>query len=807
MALTDPLILPPDVLLVPARRLTAGQRRQFGARLQDFALTRPQARANSKIVSPETAELLARFRTATRVVDAISAQSRGRDTEQMLEEAYPVLAECYDAGLLVPADSPAAREIRPLCERGDRIGDFEVIRAVRVIEDSEVYQGKGDDGLPVALKIIRPGRRAALARAFAREAEILAALNGRGTPRLLAHGKHRRRAFLALSWCAGVPPELAFGELRAGASADRRRLLSLAGRVLGAYAGLHAQGVVHGDVQPDNLLIDAHGRVTLLDFGWARRLRSRAPSPDRAGLAYYFEPELAAALLARRRVPAASVAGEQYAVAAMLYYLLTGGHHLEFQLEREAMLRQIVSQAPLPFSRRQVAPWPAVEAVLARALSQNPADRYASVPSFRTALARSARVAPPVTSAAAASRTATLNTSGRARLDPVGDILGAIDPAGPQFQNGLSAGPTCSVWLGAAGIAYGLYRMALCQDDPGLLAHADLWLTRAERDAGRPEAFVGGEILPSVVGHTSPYHSKSGLYATRALLAGAVGDLDMVRAAVSRFVAFTQSTPPHGLDLAFGRAGLLLVATQLIEALPEGCEDSERALAAFGAGQLEELWRALDAAGPLSACHALPDLGVAHGWAGMLCGTLRWCAATGNAPPARLQDRLLELAGLAEDVGRGLRWRAAIPGAPVPPAREYVPGWCNGSAGFIHLWTSAGALYPRGGFHELAVRAGWNAWETTDGLADLCCGATGRSYALLNLYRHTGDAAWLDRARTLHDRLLTGLAARRAGPGHPLSLYKGEMGLALLTVDLHRPESDAMPFFESEGWPRRGQSR
>jgi serine/threonine-protein kinase len=802
MALTDPLILPPDVLLLPARRLSAGQRKQYGARLGDFALTRPQGRSHSKIVTPVTAELLARFRTATLVVDAVRAhgEQQGQDAERVLEEAYPVLAECYDAGLLVPAHSPAAREIRPLFERGERIGRFTVVRAVRVLDDSEVYLGRTESGTAVALKILRPGWRRELADAVAREGRLLASLRGRATPRLLARGRHRRRPFLALEWCAGVPPELAFAELRDERStASRQRLLLLADRVLGAYVRLHAQGVLHGDVQPDNLLIDAEGRVRLLDFGWARRIRGRPPFPHRAGLGYYFEPELARAIVARRSVPPTTLAGEQFAIAAMLYYLLTGGHYLEFQLQRETMLRQIDAELPLPFSRRQAAPWPAVEAVLARALAKEPADRFRSVALFRSALKRAAGIA-PVSGAAADSRS-------RADIDPVADTLAAVDSNGPLFREGPGTSPTCSVWLGAAGIAFGLYRMALCRDDARLLACADLWLSKAEREAGRAEAFVGPEITPAEVGRVSLYHSPTGLYAVRALLAGAVGDLALTGAAVARFIGAAELTDPPGLDLAFGRAGLLLGATLLFEALPEDCEDSEDALRAFGQRQVNGIREALALAGPIATCQAIPELGIAHGWGGILYSLIRWCTATGASPPARLTARLVELAALGEEVGRGLRWRSVNPGAETSAALEYVPGWCNGSAGYVHLWTAAAGLYPRSGFDELGVRAAWNAWETTDGLADLCCGATGRAYALLSLYRHTGDAVWLERARTLHRRLLTGLATARTAPRYAQSLYKGTMGLALLTVDLDRPESAAMPLFESEGWPPRARHR
>jgi serine/threonine-protein kinase len=101
---------------------------------------------------------------------------------------------------------------------------------------------------------------------------------------------------------------------------------------------------------------------------------------------------------------------------------------------------------------------------------------------------------------------------------------------------------------------------------------------------------------------------------------------------------------------------------------------------------------------------------------------------------------------------------------------------------------------------ELAESSAWAAWDAPGGYPDLCCGLAGRAYALLALYRHTGDADWLRRARLLGAR--AGRALERAGEmPYPLSLFKGAPGILLLLADLARPESACMPFFEAEGWP------
>jgi serine/threonine-protein kinase len=145
-----------------------------------------------------------------------------------------------------------------------------------------------------------------------------------------------------------------------------------------------------------------------------------------------------------------------------------------------------------------------------------------------------------------------------------------------------------------------------------------------------------------------------------------------------------------------------------------------------------------------------------------------------------------------------------------------MAGWCNGSAGMVHLWTLAGRLLDDAAARQLAVGAAWHAWEAGDGGESLCCGLAGRAYALLDLHRRGGGEEWLARARALAERAAAGALAghgepppRGAPPGppppprarsQPDSLYRGQLGVALLAADLENPRTAAMPLFGDEGW-------
>ena len=199
------------------------------------------------------------------------------------------------------------------------------------------------------------------------------------------------------------------------------------------------------------------------------------------------------------------------------------------------------------------------------------------------------------------------------------------------------------------------------------------------------------------------------------------------------------------------------------------------------------------------------NLGIAHGWAGALYALMRWHQVSATHLPIQVRRRLTELAAMAERTDRGLRWpwRDVISTAGAPNA--YMTGWCNGSAGFVHLWLMAHSVFGEPHFMELAESAAWDAHENTeDGVYDLCCGRAGRAYALLAMHRATGVERWLTSARQLSNDALDLLSNdAHATP----SLYKGATGVVLLHKELEQPRLARMPIFEPEGWPSRARQR
>ena len=220
-------------------------------------------------------------------------------------------------------------------------------------------------------------------RAFDREARILKQLDGKVTPKLLSAGVLRDCKYVAIEWCDGVPATVAAQKLRRLQGGGRQELHRLCHAVLESYSYLHGQKIIHSDVHPRNVLVDPMGAVRLIDFGLSRIEDAQAESeePQRGGVGSFFEPEFAIARLRHRHPPSSTVLGEQYALAVLLYFLIIGAHYLDFSAEKTEMRRQIAEDTPLPFAPRADS-WPEAEALLRRALSKSPADRFTSVSDF-----------------------------------------------------------------------------------------------------------------------------------------------------------------------------------------------------------------------------------------------------------------------------------------------------------------------------------------------------------------------------------------------------------------------------------------
>jgi eukaryotic-like serine/threonine-protein kinase len=812
MRLTGSFVLAQDVEIRPLTDFSEEMRRSSGGVEGDYALSRPTSRAHSKIVDSGAADLIRQFQKPSTIAQAVSRFSRTQPNgaepaaaEKILEEALPLLRSLVVQGMLVEAGSAQAPPASESLATGENVDAWQVVRRIQSLEDTELYLVRNLAGAWGALKIARPAHLRA-GRMIEHEVDFLSKHSAKNLPTLLASGMWSERPYLVTEWIRGIDVESAAAEIRRSGDPDSRgRLHALGAAILSAYADLHEHGLLHGDIHPRNLLADRAGAITILDFGLAAS-SAEAFRVRRGGIGFYYEPEFARAALEDARPPAASFAGEQYALAAMLYLLLTGAHTQDFKLERTEMLTQIATGAMAPFTQRGVKAWPAVEQLLNKALSRDPSDRYSSTRDFAEAWTSVEPVASLPVQAPTPLPKADCNLREIRR-----EVLRKSAIGGEWMQEGFKTTPALAVNNGMAGLAYALLRIAIAADDGELLAAADAWSTRAVAAIDSIGSFEASTAKPNLkkVGLASLHHQRPGVFATHVLIAAARGDRVVQGRATRDFIAWGREAllqPEPAIDLTLGFAGSLLGAAMLADALLKDALVIRAELLTFGEELYAQMWKLLEGSPPVDASSdsvepaGLANTGMAHGWAGILYASLSWRLATERVEPKSLPtdllSRLERLADCAEPIARGLHWPWG--------KRTFFPGWCNGAAGHVFLWTEAYKATGDRRYLALAEGAASNSWEYPSRFASLCCGMGGQAYALLNFYRATGEKIWLDRAR----KLASWAAEISTRPGsqtgdeppesRPGSLYNSLAGLAVLDADLERPLEARMPFFERD---------
>ncbi|WP_338472749.1 lanthionine synthetase LanC family protein [Niallia sp. XMNu-256] len=813
MSNQDAFILPEDVVLIPVRDMPKHILKQVEYEETDYVISRVSSRHRSRIIDAEFADLIREFKTAKTIVQAIIGFSKAKkmDPEQTLENGFPMLQRFIHADILVPKNSEKSKTITSSFKPGVHIAEYEVVQCISYTEDTELYQVKDVNGHLAALKIARPERNEEMKNLLVREAAILKHLDGQHVPKLLDSGTFQNADYLVLEWFDGATLAVFVQNLRnLREGKDCKTRFRLCRNILVAYAYLHKKGIIHGDIHDKNILVDDNTNVKIIDFGISLMDRNDSDLTEahRAGFAFYFEPEFVESYLTRQLPPRANYLSDQYSLAALLYYILTDSYYLDLSYDKNELFRQIAKDDPLPFSNHGIE-WPEVENVLRKALSKTPAQRFPSVSEFLKCFSK-ITTEPVITRMQPEETAEPVDLSNAQRLlDDVLERMGHL--SSPLLSEDYPTAPTCSVNYGMAGIAYGLYRIAMNRKDAELLSVADVWLSKAvaqtEAKAERAFTNVQLELTAETVGRISPYHTASGVYLVQALISRARGDFFEQHSAIEKFMAATNAScenldfkidkssvlPCDNLDLTLGKSSVLLACSILLDSITDNELADKNSLLALGNELMTSIWNQLNLLPTIQECRGLPLLGIAHGWGGLLYAAMRWCESSSLPIPSHIVNRLYQLAELGDIKGNGIGWRREYSKYKQP---DYLPGWCNGSAGMVFLWTLAHQILKDEKFLVLAEKTAWNVWEEPIFSGNLCCGLAGQAYGMLHLYKHAGDTNWLYRAQEFAKRASVNIKSNPINISN--SLYKGEVGVAVLLSDLAKPEASCLPLFEKE---------
>ena len=230
-------------------------------------------------------------------------------------------------------------------------------------------------GRVVALKMILTGAHAPAEerRRFQLEAEAAARLDHPNIVPVYDVGEADGRPFYSMKWIAGRN----LADHLGGRPLPPREAARLVAAVARAVGYAHDRGVLHRDLKPANILIeDGTGAPHVTDFGLARRLTDdhRLTPPGYAlGTPAYLAPELLQP--AADRPAHLTIAGDVYALGAILYECLTGRPPFRADSPLATLLEIVHNQPPRP---RAVAPAvPAdLETVCLKCLERDPARRY-----------------------------------------------------------------------------------------------------------------------------------------------------------------------------------------------------------------------------------------------------------------------------------------------------------------------------------------------------------------------------------------------------------------------------------------------
>ncbi|WP_197169384.1 WD40 repeat domain-containing serine/threonine protein kinase [Novipirellula galeiformis] len=374
------------------------------------------------------------------IADFLDEAERGHDVSpQQFIAAYPALREPFLRFVAqhMPIDKSAKEDtiagqtsdLGTMSERpqlpsdyGRRVGRYRLIRALGSGGMSVVYEAiASDSSEPVALKVLHASVASdrGMRQRFQREAETIRSLNHEHIVSLCDFGTHDETSFLAMRMIDGETlaqqimdcKQRALGQHEAergdsepaenetgnetgvdslatsDAESGRWSMTEMAAamaKVADALFHAHSRGTIHRDVKPSNLLIDSDRKLWLTDFGLASAGEAQTVvtrTGQVIGTPHYMSPEQASGAIDQ-----IDHRSDIYSLGATLYEWVT--LHRPYQGDRFRVLLEISSGRLRPPSQVCENIPPPLEAIILKAMSLSPADRYASAAEMANDLLR-----------------------------------------------------------------------------------------------------------------------------------------------------------------------------------------------------------------------------------------------------------------------------------------------------------------------------------------------------------------------------------------------------------------------------------
>lgn len=254
---------------------------------------------------------------------------------------------------------------------------------------SDVYMAKllPQLTIPFAIKVLKPHfvHHTDFGRRFRSEAELLIRLDH---PNIVRVHECFEESGLVCMVLAFVDGESLADRIRRHGAMDAREALPMFKAVLDALDYAHQQGVIHRDVKPSNILLDADNSPMLCDFGIARQLgqRSMTGVGIKLGTPQYMSPEQVRGLASQPVDHRSDI----YSAGIVLYEMLAGNVPFDSTSTRSdfEVLKQHVSEEPPDLRDINPRVHPKLAERVHKALRKDPSRRYQGAFQFKEAIER-----------------------------------------------------------------------------------------------------------------------------------------------------------------------------------------------------------------------------------------------------------------------------------------------------------------------------------------------------------------------------------------------------------------------------------
>ena len=244
---------------------------------------------------------------------------------------------------------------------------------------AEVYKGQDSVlGRTVAIKVMLPqyAEDPQFTARFRQEAASAANLQSPYIVNVYDWGQDSSTSFIVMEYVRGSDLKTAITQRGA---INQRKVAEIGSQVCQALSVAHGLDIIHRDIKPQNIMVQPDGNVKVMDFGIARAKNSAMPKTEAVlGTAHYISPEQA-------QGKELSAASDIYSLGIVLYEAVTGQLPFDGPDAVSVAMKQVNDEPELP---RDINPAidPNLEAVIMKAMSKDPRERFSTAREMRHCL-------------------------------------------------------------------------------------------------------------------------------------------------------------------------------------------------------------------------------------------------------------------------------------------------------------------------------------------------------------------------------------------------------------------------------------